>query len=195
MMFHTGIESFASGIEMTMAKGHTDRKHDRGQVIGEAILAVRAFQNAQDVFDDAAVDVLGINRSDGRCLDILDQHGSLTAGELARRADLSSAAITTLVDRMERAGYLTRVRDTVDRRRVLIAGTEQAHDKCSAIWGPIEEESTTFLGGFTDEELQLVTRFMHGARELLLGNLDRIKVLAQPEAETNSPAEPGTIRA
>lgn len=178
-----------------MAKGHTDRKHDRADVIAEAILVVRAFQNAQDVFDDAAVDVLGINRSDGRCLDILDHQGPLTAGELARRADLSSAAITALVDRMERAGYLTRVRDTVDRRRVLIAGTEQAQDKCSAIWGPIEKESTTFLGGFTDKELQLVMRFMNGARELLLGNLDRIKALAQPEAETNSPAEPGTIRA
>lgn len=186
-----------------MSKAREDRKEDRDRLLSEVRIAVRSFTNVEAVLDDAAVDVLGINRSDGRCLDILDHSGPLTAGELARRADLSTAAITALVDRMERAGYLTRVRDTVDRRRVRIAGTQRAEYKCAAIWGPIKAEGVGFLGRFTDAELRLVTRFLDEAREFLLGHLDRIKALAPfadedahgPPAATISPAEPGKIPA
>lgn len=184
-----------------MSRARDDRKAERDDLLREVMLAVRSFTNAQDVLDDAAVDALGINRSDGRCLDILDQSGPLTAGELARRADLSTAAITALVDRMERAGYLTRVRDTVDRRRVVIAGTEHAQCRCAAIWGPIEQDGVTFLNGFTDDQLQLVRRFMDGGREFLLAHLDRIKSLVPQIAADEtvvavpSPAESGTIPA
>lgn len=200
-MFHTGIECFDSGTKRTMSRARDDRKAERDDLLRDVMLAVRSFTNAQDVLDDAAVDVLGINRSDGRCLDILDQSGPLTAGELARRADLSTAAITALVDRMERAGYLTRVRDTVDRRRVVIAGTEHATCRCAAIWGPIEQDGVAFLDGFTDDQLQLVRRFMDGGREFLLAHLDRIKSLAPQVAAGEtilavpSPAESGTIPA
>lgn len=200
-MFHTGIECFDSEMKRTMSRARDDRKADRDDLLGEVMLAVRSFTNAQDVFDDAAVDVLGINRSDGRCLDILDQSGPLAAGELARRAHLSTAAITALVDRMERAGYLTRVRDTVDRRRVVIAGTEQARYRCATIWGPIEQDGVAFLNGFTDDQLHVVRRFMDGGREVLLAHLDRIKSLA-PRIDADetvvavpSPAESGTIPA
>jgi DNA-binding MarR family transcriptional regulator len=186
-----------------MAKAPADRNEEHDRLLSEVRIAVRSFTNAEAVLDAAAVDVLGINRSDGRCLDILDQSGPLTAGELARRADLSTAAITALVDRMERAGYLTRVRDTVDRRRVLIADTQRAENRCDAIWGPIKEEGVGFLNGFTDDELRLVARFMDGAREFLLGHLERIKALALiadedaggPPMEAISPAEPGKIPA
>jgi DNA-binding MarR family transcriptional regulator len=181
-----------------MANADTDRKDHRDGLLGEVMMAVRAFTNAQDVFDDAAVRVLGINRSDGRCLDILDQSGPLTAGELARRADLSTAAITALVDRMERVGFLTRVRDTVDRRRVLIAGTEMAQCKCAAVWEPIQREGFAMLKRFSEDELATVKRFMDEGAEFLLSHLDRIKELAvdtsgQQAEPDGSPAELGKM--
>jgi DNA-binding MarR family transcriptional regulator len=191
-------------MKRTMAKARAERNEEHDRLLSEVRIALRSFTNAEAVLDDAAVDVLGINRSDGRCLDILDQSGPLTAGELARRADLSTAAITALVDRMERAGYVTRVRDTVDRRRVLIADTQRAESRCAAIWGPINEEGAGFLDGFTDDELRLVTRFMEGAREFLLGHLERIKSLGliadedadgPPPTAAISPAQPGKIPA
>jgi DNA-binding MarR family transcriptional regulator len=98
-------------------------------------LEIRRHQNAQDLFDEAACAHLGINRSDGRALDILDQHGRLTAGRLAAESGLSSGAITTLLDRLERAGYVRRLRDEGDRRRVLVELTDLAHERASEIWG------------------------------------------------------------
>jgi DNA-binding MarR family transcriptional regulator len=98
-------------------------------------LEIRRHQNTQDRFDEVACEYLGINRSDGRALDILDQHGRLTAGRLAAESGLSSGAITTLLDRLERAGYVRRLRDEGDRRRVLVELTDLAHERASEIWG------------------------------------------------------------
>jgi len=58
-----------------------------------------------------------------RCPDILDREGPLTAGRLAKLAHLSPGAMTTLLDRIERAGFAKRRRDTEDRRQVLVEVT------------------------------------------------------------------------
>ncbi|MGA7271682.1 MAG: MarR family transcriptional regulator, partial [Acidimicrobiia bacterium] len=51
--------------------------------------AVRGAQAAGEALDEAFADFAGLNRTDTRCLDIIDQTGPLTAGELARRIGLS----------------------------------------------------------------------------------------------------------
>jgi DNA-binding MarR family transcriptional regulator len=54
---------------------------------------------------------LGINRTDLRCLNIVDNQGPMTAGRLAELSGLTTAAVTTVLDRLERAGYARRVRN------------------------------------------------------------------------------------
>src|SRR5918992_5162163 len=85
--------------------------------------AVRAYQTGVDNFDQAVADHLGINRTDGRCIDLIDQAGGMTAGELAKAAGLTTGAVTAVVDRLEAAGVARRVADPEDRRRVRIEAT------------------------------------------------------------------------
>ena len=66
--------------------------------------AFRAYQLSNDNFDQAIADHLGMNRTDMRCIDLIDQAGGMTAGELARAAGLTTGAVTAVVDRLERAG-------------------------------------------------------------------------------------------
>ncbi len=47
---------------------------------------VRANQRATAIVDDVAVELMGVNRTDGRCLDLLEHRGQMSAGELAGRA-------------------------------------------------------------------------------------------------------------
>ena len=75
------------------------------------IAAVRASQTATEMLDSSVADYLGIDRSAYRALDILDQEGPLSAGQLAERARLSPAAITALLDRLEEKGLAQRARD------------------------------------------------------------------------------------
>src|SRR5882724_5242018 len=68
----------------------------------------------------AAADQIGLNATDLNCLNILSFSGHMTAGQLAKATGLTTASITGVIDRLAEAGYVTRERDTSDRRRVVI---------------------------------------------------------------------------
>ncbi|MGH8993966.1 MAG: MarR family transcriptional regulator [Acidimicrobiia bacterium] len=140
-------------------------------------MAIRRYQTATDRFDEVAVGLLGINRTDGRCLDILDQHGPLTAGELARECGLSTGALTTLLDRLERLGYLRRVSHPTDRRRVVVELTEKTRRKIEQIYAPIGQEGAELLAQLSDTQLEFLARVMSGARELVERHTERIELL------------------
>jgi DNA-binding MarR family transcriptional regulator len=127
---------------------------------------VRAGQRATDLVDEAACRLMGINRTDGRCLDILEQRGRISAGELAHEARLTSGAITAVVDRLERAGYARRVDDPSDRRRVLVEPTPKALDKAQELMGPLAEPGFEKLSQCSDAELELLLDFLRFSREL-----------------------------
>jgi DNA-binding MarR family transcriptional regulator len=139
---------------------------------------IRAYQRDQDVFDQAAADYLGLNRTDLRCLDILDQHGPMTAGRLAAEARLTTGAVTTVLDRLEQAGYVRRTRDTVDRRRVLVETTPLVRERGAAIWGPMA--AATSLDRYSDEQLALLLDFVRHARRFLAEQLERVRSLPPP---------------
>jgi DNA-binding MarR family transcriptional regulator len=128
---------------------------------------VRASQRATDVVDELMAVLLGINRTDGRCLDILDQYGSMSAGDLAEASRLSTGAITAVIDRLERAGLARRVPDPKDRRRVLVELTPEAYaaalelmvEPMIALWRPLGDR-------YTDDELRLFIDFTRRGREL-----------------------------
>src|SRR5437763_14609895 len=100
---------------------------EREQLYAELGNEVRASQRATDIVDDLICQLLGINRTDSRCLDIRDQSGSMSAGDLAEASRLTTGAITAVIDRLERAGLARRVPDQADRRRVLVELTPKAN--------------------------------------------------------------------
>lgn len=128
---------------------------------------IRAGQRATDVVDELVCQLLGINRTDARCLDILEQEGSMSAGQLAQESRLTTGAITAVIDRLERAGYARRVPDPGDRRRVLVEATETAFATATelmvepmiALWQPLRER-------YTDEQLRSFIEFTRAGREI-----------------------------
>jgi DNA-binding MarR family transcriptional regulator len=102
-------------------------RHKR-HVFEELIDEIRRSQNATDRFDQAVADALGMNRTDMRCIDVLQREGPVTAGRLAEATGLTTGAMTTALDRLERAGYARRTRDAADRRRVVVELTPKVFD-------------------------------------------------------------------
>jgi DNA-binding MarR family transcriptional regulator len=127
-------------------------------------IAVREAQAAVDEMDEAASRALGINRTDARCLDVIDREEPVTPGYLAERSGLTTAAVTTVLDRMERAGLVTRERDTEDRRRVLVRLTPLAHERIRKLYGPFSEFRVA-LERYTVEELKVLRDFHLQARD------------------------------
>jgi DNA-binding MarR family transcriptional regulator len=153
----------------------------RQKLIDELLEAVRIHQNGVEAVDEAAADYMGLNRTDTRCLDIIERRGGVTAGGLAAETGLTSGAITAVLDRLENTGLVQRVRDGADRRKVMVALTEKAHRLAWDCYGPIAEGGTAMLEGYSDEQLTLIRDFMRAGYELLMQHALRIGTLVGSE--------------
>lgn len=129
--------------------------------------ALRMASAQGAVFADAVADTVGINRTDMECLDILGLNGPITAGRLAELTGLSTGAITGLVDRLERAGYVRRERDLHDRRRVIIHLEEQNECEIGPLFQPMAEAMTKLHARYTDDELALIIDFTNRSCQLM----------------------------
>lgn len=116
---------------------------------------MQEYQRAVDALDQRVADRLGLNRTDMRCLELLFGPSAtpLSPGELAVAAGMTTGGVTTAIDRLERAGYVTRERDSVDRRRVTVRPTPLAERVVGEIYGPIVAEGNAFLSRFDDGTL------------------------------------------
>lgn len=130
--------------------------------------AVQAFQDATDLFDEAAAARLGINRTDLRCLGVVAARGPVSVGEVGRAVELTRGAATTALDRVERAGYVRRVRHPQDRRGVLVEITQEGLDAAGAIWAPLVAAGGRMLAAYSEAELTTILRFLDEARALQL---------------------------
>lgn len=140
---------------------------ERAQLLFELGTAVRANQRATDLVDELVSELVGINRTDARCLDLLDEHNQLSAGQLAELSGLSTGAITAVIDRLERAGMAHRVPDPNDRRRVLVELTPEARRLSFELMGqPMMELAYPVMSSYTDEQVELLIDFNRRARQL-----------------------------
>jgi DNA-binding MarR family transcriptional regulator len=156
---------------------------EREQLIQEVGEAFRRHGQAQDAMDSAAAAFFGVHRTDMSLLDALQLNGRMTAGELARSASLSPAATTAALDRLESAGYVRRVRDDRDRRRVMVEVTDAMVERAMRAYGPLAQRAYELFDGRTQKELRAV-------RELLLRGAE-MQLERAAELRDGLSAEPG----
>ena len=135
----------------------------------------RAYQTSNDNFDQAIADHVGMNRTDMRCLDLIDQAGGMTAGELARAAGLTSGAVTAVIDRLEKAGMARRVADPSDRRRVRLEVTPRLWEQTGPLMTPFLAESQAILDDYSTEELERFAEFLNRVIEVQGKYIERIR--------------------
>ena len=128
--------------------------------------ACRAFTSAVDLVNQMVAERMGVNRTDHRVLEILNRRGPMTAGDLARAAHLTTGAVTAVVDRLEGVGFVRRVRDTDDRRRVLIEQTLESTRTAMRYYQPFMSATFDSMTKYSAEELEVVHDFMLGAAQL-----------------------------
>jgi DNA-binding MarR family transcriptional regulator len=153
----------------------------RDDLVGQIGRDITEFQEAANSVDDAASQVFGLNRTDLRCMGLLFTRGPLTAGQLAEATDLSPGAMTTVLDRLERAGLAHRLADPGDRRRVLVDITSDARDQGERLYGPIRDEGVARLRRYSDQELRLIRDFVRAGIQLQERHAARIRALAPPQ--------------
>lgn len=150
-------------------------REQRQTAIRRLVEALRSLQLASDLLDEAYADFVGINRTDLRCMDIVNQRGRVTAGELAREAGLTTGAVTAVVDRMETAGLLQRTYDANDRRKVWIELTPDAQRLGEEVYGPLDQAGQMHLASLGDEQVLTIIGFLEVSRRITMENVEAIR--------------------
>ncbi len=151
------------------------RAESREDVLSEVAEELRLSGVTNDIADQVVADYLGLNRTDTRCLDIIERLDGVSAGRLASEAGLSTGAVTTVLDRLERAGYARRVQDPGDRRRVLVELTPAARRELQELYAPLTDATMRQLEGYTTDEVSLVRDFMRDNRRLNEAHAERVR--------------------
>ena len=107
------------------------------------------------MFHQNVADALGLHITDHKCLDLIRQYGAMPAGRLAELTGLTTGAITGIIDRLEKAGYVRRANDVKDRRRTIVEPTQNRkwERKIEAIFIPFHERMHKLLSSYSDSEL------------------------------------------
>ena len=138
---------------------------------------VQANQSAVDAFDERAATILGVNRTDMRCLEHLLDAGDAAPTELGAYLGLTTGSVTAMLDRLEKLGYLTRNPDPADRRRVVVRATDLVRERAMALYLPMVEEGDRLMLDYTAEELELIIGFLRVTRGVYERQLDRVRAI------------------
>ena len=137
--------------------------------------AMRRASGMGAIFSQAVADFAGISSSDLECLDFLNLEGRATAGRLADVTGLTTGAITGVVDRLEKAGFVKRERDEHDRRKVFITLVPQNIARIGVLYEHMQRAMLKNWDSYTDDELRLLLRFASQGYETMLAATEELK--------------------
>jgi DNA-binding MarR family transcriptional regulator len=143
---------------------------------GELLAALRAYGLEDDRLDSVLARGIGASPMEFRAMDHLHAHGELTPGELGERLHLSSGAVTALVDRLLRLGWVERVPNPRDRRSVLVRPAKPAAESLALplymrFAKDLERAASETLSA---EERAACARFLEAAAEIAAAHAKRV---------------------
>ncbi|BCW57044.1 DNA-binding MarR family transcriptional regulator [Paenarthrobacter nicotinovorans] len=134
------------------------------QQISDLMAALGRLRDAEQRLTDASLRYMKLNQSDMRALHYLivcANHGVIaTPGAIASRLNISTASTTKLLDRLERAGHVTRRAHPSDRRALAIAITPETHEAAMRTVGRQQAKRFLAAARLTPDERRTVMRFL-----------------------------------
>jgi AraC family transcriptional regulator len=139
------------------------------------------FQEESSAFDDAAAQVLALDRSDLPCMTRLLFGGPASIDELAAGLAKPRRLILSSIDRLQRAGYARRTGSRVDL-------TSHAREWIARIWAPLQIDGARLLASYGRRDLELLSGFLTQARAIQARQAQTLRAwLEQPETLARSP--------
>jgi DNA-binding MarR family transcriptional regulator len=131
---------------------------NREEIIQAIIEKRREMSTETIMFHQSVADVLGLHITDHKCLDLIRQYGAMPAGRIAELTGLTTGAVTGIIDRLEKAGYVRRANDPKDRRRTIVEPirNKKWERKVEAIFIPFHEKMHKLLSSYSDGELDFL---------------------------------------
>jgi DNA-binding MarR family transcriptional regulator len=153
----------------------------REQIIQAIIEKRREMSTETVVFHQSVADVVGLHITDHKCLDLIRQYGAMPAGRLADLTGLTTGAVTGIIDRLEKAGYVRRANDPKDRRRTIIepVRNKKWERKIEGIFIPLHQRMHKLLSSYSDRELAFLLDVLTKSIELTREESKKLRTTLQ----------------
>jgi DNA-binding MarR family transcriptional regulator len=129
------------------------------------------------LFHQALADLLDLHITDHRCMYFLHSYGAMPAGRLAELTGLTTAAVTSIIDRLEKADYVRRTNDPKDRRRTIVepVRNKKLEKKLEMIFAPFHEKMYKLLSSYSASELAFLLDVLTKGMELTREESKRLR--------------------
>lgn len=135
----------------------------------------RQLSQATVFFHEQIAEHVGLSATDHKCLDLAVQaERPLTAGQIAELSGLSTGAVTGVIDRLERAGFVRRVRDPHDRRKVLVEVSRTSLTRYGDAYDGLSAALRDALTGYSEGELKAIEGFVQAMVRTLRDEAEKL---------------------
>jgi DNA-binding MarR family transcriptional regulator len=135
----------------------------------------RQLSQATVFFHEQIAEHVGLSATDHKCLDLAVQaERPLTAGQIAELSGLSTGAVTGVIDRLERAGFVRRVRDPHDRRKVLVEVSRASLTRYGDAYDGLSAALQDALAGYSEGELKAIESFVQAMVRTLRDEAEKL---------------------
>ncbi|MER7796598.1 MarR family transcriptional regulator [Microbacterium sp. NPDC096154] len=127
---------------------------------------LRRYRSAETAMRARTRASMRMNETDLMALRYLlrEQHAgrAVRPVDLARHLHISTASVTTLVDRLVRDGHALREPHPTDRRTQIVVPTKHSDDEVRATLGPMHQRMLNLVDGLSEHDRAVVARFLDG---------------------------------
>lgn len=145
-----------------MSSIHSGDPRARRRAVTAIKEALRELRNQLSLLNHQVGRRLELRDVDLDCLELVQKHGPLTPGELARRAGLHPATLTGVLDRLQKAGWVSRERDPLaaDRRAVAVRALKDRNPELFGLYAGMNASMDALFDGYSEAELELLADFL-----------------------------------
>jgi DNA-binding MarR family transcriptional regulator len=146
---------------------------------------IQKFAARLVIFHSAVAARLGLNVTDVQSLRLLGD-GSMSAGALAEEVGLTGAAVTALIDRLEKTGYVMRERGSDDRRKITVHANRKKLQEIDALYEAQGAKMNNLLAQYSAKEFQIIADFLEQTTHVLAEEAQRLKDSVAAKADRAS---------
>jgi DNA-binding MarR family transcriptional regulator len=155
-----------SGISTGATDAGEQERERRDQLFARLYTLGETSSSESALFHQAAAATYGLGITDMKALGALLQEGPMTAGQIAKRLSLTTGAVTSVIDRLERRNLVERVNDPNDRRKVIVTVNRKTLASGENVYRSIGEAFNALYTTYSTEELQFLVRHYEASIEL-----------------------------
>lgn len=141
----------------------------------ELVNIVRGLGTRIVLYQQRVSELLKVYSHDFTSIDLLRETGPITAGELANKVGLTTGSVTSLVDRLEKVGYVRRERHPEDRRKVIIVPQYEQKVEVQEVFSDLNKNMLTLSSNYSESELETIKSFLGEFTELLENQIHKPK--------------------